>query len=176
VHHHLYDHFDSAPSVLLGNTLHFLVRDSISIIKFDLITQAISVVDLPYTLRYQNIVLITTEDGRLGLAATGSKYQLYLWSSEAGSNRDARFVLTRVIDLEKLLPAAALGVLSPHVSGFADGAGGVLFMWTFHVLYSIGMKSEKIKRVPGCYTFHVVPYLSFLTPGRQVKFVTFVPF
>ncbi|XP_039793282.1 uncharacterized protein LOC120659264 [Panicum virgatum] len=165
-HRHLYDHFDSAPGVLLGNTLHFLVRYSIGIIKFDLITQALSVVDLPYTLRCQDSALITTDEGGIGLATMDSKYKLYLWSSEAaGSIRDAGFVLTRVIDLEKLLPAAALRA-SPHVTCFADGAR-VVFMWTFDGLYSIGMKTEQIRRVPGCYAFDVVPYSSFYIPGRQ---------
>ena len=49
------------------------------------------------------------------------------------------------------------------------------FMWTFDGLYSIGMKTEQIRRVPGCYAFDVVPYSSFYIPGRQVQSVTFAP-
>jgi hypothetical protein len=80
-----------------------------------------------------------------------------------GSDRVARFVHSRVIDLEKLLPASALDEGIIRVNSFADEAR-VLFVSKFCRLYSIDMKSEQVKQVPDCNQC-VVPYTSFYTPG-----------
>jgi hypothetical protein len=110
---------------------------------------------------------MTTEDGRLGLATACDKLT-QLWSREDGdSNGVARFVLSRVIDLEKLLPADSLRYY-PRLNGFADGAR-VLFVSTYHGLYSVDIKSEHLKKVPHCHTDQcVVPYSSFHTPGTTL--------
>ncbi|CAL5077888.1 unnamed protein product [Urochloa decumbens] len=176
------NYFEPAPGVLVGNTLHFLAYSGYAIANYDMATCAISVLHLPWEFRYPNIMLVTTEDGRLGLANMDGKYKLCLWSMEVDNNKDATFVPTsrvinleklvdnnkdatlvpsRVIDLEKLLPVNALKV-SLYLSGFAEGAR-LIFVWTFDGLYSIDMMSKQVKKVSGCYALDVVPYLSFHT-------------
>ena len=132
--------FGRASSVLVGSALYFLVRINDEIVKYDMATREVSKIHLPskflHLLKQQSIVLMTDDHGGLGFVASCMEYQLELWSMVAGG--DAGFVLTRVIDLVKLLPCRALIKNSPQVSGFADvGASRFLFMRTSDGLYSI---------------------------------------
>ncbi|CAL5091840.1 unnamed protein product [Urochloa decumbens] len=157
-----YDFFKMAPGVVVGNTLYFLALGSNGIVKVDMATWEISVIDLVHKFFRRNSVLMTTEDGRLGVASV-YECKLYLWSMEVGSNcRDApRFVVSRVLDLEKLLPVNT----SPRANGFADGVR-ILFMRTNDGLYCIDLNTEQARKGPDCNTCHdVVPYLNFHTPG-----------
>ncbi|CAN6170667.1 unnamed protein product [Urochloa humidicola] len=106
--------FEFAPGVFMGNALYFLAESSVGIVKYDMATREISMMDLISKFIDQNNFLMTMEDGRLGLASINDNSTtkcklIHLWSMEVGSNRDvARFVLSGVIDLEKLLPVNVL--------------------------------------------------------------------
>jgi hypothetical protein len=183
---YLHNFFESTRGVLLGNTLYFLTHhfpEIRGILKYDMVTQEISTTDLACKFSYdvlENIVLMTTEDGRLGLATTDTCNGrlglattdtcklIQLWSMEdgGGSDRVARFVHSRVIDLEKLLPASALDEGIIDVNSFADDARVLFVVSKLNRVYSIDMKSEQVKQVPGCNKWcWVFPYTSFHTPG-----------
>ncbi|CAL5091842.1 unnamed protein product [Urochloa decumbens] len=146
---YLCDYFEIAPGVLLADAFYFLACHSNGIVKYDMVTRKISMINLMIcNFSHQNNVLMTMEDGRLGLAtmkAVRNRCQpIHLWSMEVGSDTDARFVLSGVIDLEKLLPIKVFEVF--RVNGFADGAR-VLFISTTDGLYSIDIKSEQVKKI-----------------------------
>ena len=166
--------FGRASSVLVGSALYFLVRINDEIVKYDMATREVSKIHLPskflHLLKQQSIVLMTNDHGVLGFVASCMEYQLELWSMVAGG--DAGFVLTRVIDLVKLLPCRALIKNSPQVSGFADvGASRFLFMRTSDGLYSIEINSSQVKKVANCCDDDkvVLPYVSFCTPTSRVQ-------
>jgi hypothetical protein len=166
----LYKHFEIASGILLGNALYFLACQNKGIVKYDMmITREISEIDLASEFSSEWVVLMTTEDGRLGLATTNAMSfrckLIQLWSREDdGSDGIATFVLSGVIDLEKLLPADSHRH-NPHVSGFADGASRVLFVSTWHGLYSIDVQSKQVEKMPTYAYQCVFPYSSFHTPG-----------
>ncbi|CAM0151711.1 unnamed protein product [Urochloa decumbens] len=146
------------PSVLAGNSLYFMLRRRRSILKYDLGTLEISVIDdLPRT-SCRPDVLTTTEDGRLGFA-TVSKSRLYLWTTKDGPA--GGWAQSRVVDLQKLLPVDAHSVV-----GFADGVGTV-FVGTNSGVYSVDLKSQQARNVyepegDGC---NVLPYMTFYYPA-----------
>jgi hypothetical protein len=166
-----YDHycFKPEPGVLMGNALYVLFHSNHGIVKYDLATREASTIDMRPAFHPQHIVLVTMDDGRLGFATMDNcRLKVNLWSRVVGRDKDARFVQCGVIDLPKALNALKT---SPHVSGFAHGAG-VLFIWTYDGLYSMDIKSEEVRKVPGtryCHVFaDVVPYSSFHTPGTAL--------
>jgi hypothetical protein len=76
-----YHSLRNAPSccVLLGNAIHFLASDTKNsgIVKYDMIKREISTMDLTSEFIRPNIVLMTMEDGRLGLATACDKLTSY---------------------------------------------------------------------------------------------------
>jgi len=114
---------------------------------------------------------MTDDDGGLGYAAN-VKDKLQLWSRVACPDGDAGFVLTRVIDLRKVLPSGALVRNSIQVNGSADGgASRVLFIRMSDGLYSIEINSSQVRKVANycCGDKDVVPYISFCTPTSRVQ-------
>nr|TKW30205.1 hypothetical protein SEVIR_2G020200v2 [Setaria viridis] len=96
---------------------------------------------LPDECHYKRIVLMSTEDGRLGFATVvGSN--LFMCSSTVGSGGGAQ--QSRSIELKAVLPAAAYSS-SLEVVGFADGAR-IIFLWTVDGIYSIDLMSGRVKK------------------------------
>ncbi|CAL5034652.1 unnamed protein product [Urochloa decumbens] len=172
---HAYDderalRFTLWPAVLMDGALHVLSyqlfqQDAMYMIfKYDLATSGMSEIDVPDGLRVQEIVMpMSTEDGRLGLTFVEDS-RLYLWAREADSQGVGGWAVSRVIELELLLPADALSE-SPQVYGFAECAG-VIFLWTVNGFYAIDLKSDQARKV-GEYndTVSLVPYESFCLPA-----------
>ncbi|GJN24343.1 hypothetical protein PR202_gb12080 [Eleusine coracana subsp. coracana] len=82
-------------------------------------------------------------------------------------NDDARWFEDRVVELETLLPINALS-MSPHVMGFADGAGLVILR-ADDGFFIVNPKSGQVKEIQeggteGGTIRKVVPYISFCTP------------
>ena len=79
----------------------------------------------------------------------------------------------RVIELEKIIPVANPNDARVVVVGSAEGVG-VIFVSTDVGLFSIDLKSERVKKVdePGVH-FSVLPYMSFYTPGIMLAFASF---
>ena len=143
------------------------------IVEYDMATREVSMVRLPHRVRRltRSIVLMTDDDGGLGFAAN-VKDKLQLWSRVACPDGDAGFVLTRVIDLRKVLPSGALVRNSIQVNGSADGgASRVLFIRMSDGLYSIEINSSQVRKVANycCGDKDVVPYISFCTPTSRVQ-------
>ncbi|OEL18413.1 hypothetical protein BAE44_0020571, partial [Dichanthelium oligosanthes] len=153
-----------APSVLVGNAFYFMFWYSESILKYDLGTQEMIVIQVPPECSFRRVVLMTTDDGELGFAYM-ENYRLYLWSMEAGPDGDGNveWAQSRVIELETLLPDHALSD-SLDVAGFADGVA-VIFVRTDDGIFTIDLKSYRVTKVcsDGWY-YGNVPYMSFCTP------------
>ncbi|CAL5091609.1 unnamed protein product [Urochloa decumbens] len=133
-----------------------------------------------------DIALMALDDGSLGFACiVGSS--LHMWSRKVNSGGAAEWVQFRVIELATIIPGAdsdegplvvdfAEGVdvtpkdddfdERPFLVGFAEGVG-VIFISTGAGLFTIELKSERVRKVdePGVY-FSVLPYMSFYTPGH----------
>ncbi|CAL4900150.1 unnamed protein product [Urochloa decumbens] len=159
------DYLELAPTVLVGNALYFMFHRTARVLKCDVATQEMTLIDLPPTTYPHHIVLTTTEDGDLGFAGA-DEFRLYLWSREYGPDGNVRWTQSRIIELNTLLPVDALST-SPDVLGFADGVD-VIFIGADDGLYSIDLKSSQVRKVCTQYGFpdFVVPYTSFCAPGR----------
>jgi hypothetical protein len=113
-----------------------------------------------------------TEDGGLGVAEY-SDPNLKLWTREAGDGTGARWVLSRVSNLDNSLPIAApLYTDSGRVQllGFAEGAN-LIFCNTIAGIFTVELRSEKARKVfDGKHHFcNLIPVVSFYTPARRVE-------
>ncbi|CAL5092023.1 unnamed protein product [Urochloa decumbens] len=154
-------------SALAGNALYFVLENSDRILRYDLGTKEISVVELPGVrinrvfASFEPIELTTMEDGRLGFARVeGSR--LCIWSRD---DKDVGWVLTKVIGLTKLLrlgrrPSDDI----PQLVGFAEGVG-VVFLNVGHETFTVDLKSEQARKVyEGSSISCAIPYMNFCTP------------
>ena len=116
------------------------------------------------------IALMTMEDGALGVAIPEGGRLISLWSMETRSNGDIGWAQIRVIELEKLLSVKALPISSSSSIVFAPGTG-VLFVHGDDRLFTIGLKSDQVRKVLDNDKYHIVsivPYMSFYTPGTTL--------
>lgn len=74
------------PAVLVGNAVYFVFKLSTRILKYDLGTREMSLIDMPST-SYGRIILMATEEGRLGFTRA-DHFKLYLCSMEVGPKGD----------------------------------------------------------------------------------------
>ncbi|KAL6640003.1 hypothetical protein ACP70R_022313 [Stipagrostis hirtigluma subsp. patula] len=168
----------SVRSALVGNAVYFKCAKTMrhiglprfKILKYDLSTGQMSVIDTLIRGRCENIpiVLMTTEDnnGGLGFAVVRNS-RLEMWARETDPNQGMGWAQSKDIELETLLPADALST-PPELVGFAEG--GVLFARTVIGLFSIDIKSEKVRKIHGASSIlSVVPYMSFCFPGRALS-------
>jgi hypothetical protein len=114
--------------VLAGNALYFLFRRPDGI-KYDLVTEKLSEIDLPDAISWR-VVLTNTEDG-VGIALVEGRSRLCLWSWEAaGSDKGAgRWTQTKVIELKTILPTVNWHMVYAYVLGSAHDLG-LIFVWT----------------------------------------------
>ncbi|CAL5091847.1 unnamed protein product [Urochloa decumbens] len=128
------------PSALAGNMLYFQSSGSM-ILKYDVTTRKISKIHLPDTVDDpENVALTVSEGGGLGFTeAVGSR--LYLWSRNAGPDKDAGWTQSRVIELDRLFSIEALST-TPEVLGFAADGVGVIFLQTNDGIFTVDPKSE----------------------------------
>ncbi|TVU40639.1 hypothetical protein EJB05_14108, partial [Eragrostis curvula] len=156
------------PSVLVGDELcsMFLQRDSI--LKYNVRTRQISVMDLP-SLWYKPDLLISTDDGRLGFAAVRNS-KFYLRSMEDGPGGNAVWTEMRVV-VELKLPVDAL-VTSPTAIGFAADVG-LVFVATDVGVFSFDLRSHRVRKILTRSQYSngnkIVPYMSFYTPAFELR-------
>jgi len=138
-----------------------------TVLKYDLQSGQISRMELPTgCVRSKPRVFTTTEGGALGIATIRRDYKLYIWFRE-DTGYSSRWIQTRVIKLERLLPVDAFfgSAERPYVVGFAYRIG-LLFFWANNVLYTVHVKTCEVKKLYKGHTiYNVVPYMSFYTPG-----------
>ncbi|KAL6647727.1 hypothetical protein ACP70R_015164 [Stipagrostis hirtigluma subsp. patula] len=148
-------------SALVRNALYFPSLIGFRILKYNLTTGQISKIRMPTYINSWHGVLMTTENGMLGLAGVQDT-RLYLLSRKPNC-KDSGWIQNRVIELKTLLPIDTLSV-SSHVAGFADGAG-IIFLRMKDRLFIIDLKSGKVKDVEDYGSIYdIVPYVSFYTP------------
>lgn len=115
------------------------------------------------------IVIMPTEDGRLGLAGVEG-LNLHLWSLMPGIDGLVTWTHQRVIDLEKFLApeVGATCIYGVEPVGFAEDAG-VIFIYVHPSVYMIHLKSMQIEEVSEKGTYAtVIPYTSFYAPGITI--------
>ncbi|CAM0877563.1 unnamed protein product [Alopecurus aequalis] len=155
--------FTDYSSVLVGRSLLYFMSDVGLILEYDLARNELTVIDTPDP--ESNYLLMLAEDGGLRLTEKLDSH-LKLWSREESDRTDARWVLSRIIDLRNLLPADALvnAEMSLTVLGFAERAN-VIFVDTADGLFTIELVSERVRKVYGNNDFHqLFPVVGFYTP------------
>uniref|UniRef100_A0A8I7BAD5 Uncharacterized protein n=1 Tax=Hordeum vulgare subsp. vulgare TaxID=112509 RepID=A0A8I7BAD5_HORVV len=160
--------------VLVARPLVYFMGTGGSILEYDLARHGLDVfeppdTDLPLSKRFS---LILMEDGRLGVSQSLDT-DLKFWSREVATNGtdDARWVLSRVIELENLLPMRALAraEYSLLVLGFAEEAN-VIFINTVAGLFTIELHSERVRKVCDDHGFcNLVPVVGFYTPRSRLE-------
>ncbi|KAF7075928.1 hypothetical protein CFC21_080658 [Triticum aestivum] len=171
-------YFEYYSSVLIGRSLYFL-SDGGLILEYDLVRHGLTVLDTPdcqpdymsdddgLDNRYN---LMLAESGALGVSEELGQ-RLKLWTKEPSYGTDAIWVLSRVINLNILLPNDALvdAINSVQVLGFAHEAN-VTFVVTVAGLFSIELQSKRVRKVSGHRGFcNLIPVVSFYTPHARLK-------
>ncbi|GJN03615.1 hypothetical protein PR202_ga21079 [Eleusine coracana subsp. coracana] len=159
-------YIETRPSVLSGDALYFSLDQGKRILKYDLVGRSLSVIDAPQVYKQPEGIVVTSEDGRLGLVGVKDD-SMYLWSWQVGSDGVSGWVQNKVIKLKTLLPI--LDVLdSFNVIGFAESTNTIL-MSTDVGVFTIVLKSGQVRKVgeQGSY-YAVAPYTSFYTSGIDI--------
>ncbi|BAF20708.1 uncharacterized protein [Oryza sativa Japonica Group] len=162
VHHDDSLELESKPSVLAGDAVHFLTYFGKAILRYDLTKLELSVILPPVAYGDGDALLMTAEDGELGLALFDGEASIHLWARVAG----AGWVRRNVIDLYAVLPFFD-PVHSLSLVGFAEGTD-IIFLHTIHGDYRMELKSLQISKLwekDRC--FNIFPYMSFFVPGTS---------
>ena len=124
------------------------------------------VIPVPVECFFRRVVLMTRDDGGLGLAYM-ENFRLYLWSMVGCPDEEhVEWAERKVIELRTLLPDDTLSADSLDVAGFADRVS-VIFVRTDRGLITIDLESCHVMRVCGeGWYYGNFPYVSFCTPGR----------
>ncbi|CAM0877560.1 unnamed protein product, partial [Alopecurus aequalis] len=147
-------------SLLVGRSVLYFMSDDGFIVEYDLARNELTVIDAPPGSPYR-FTLMLAEDGGLGLIQDLDSH-LKLWSRETS----ARWVLSRIIYLDNLLPVDALvdAESSLFVTGFAEVAN-VIFVNTAAGLFTIELLSERVRKVYGNNDFSLlIPVVGFYSP------------
>ncbi|CAL5077909.1 unnamed protein product [Urochloa decumbens] len=150
------EYVDLVPAAVVGNAVYFRFDDGTRILKYDLGTREMGFntsqydsIPLNTTQNEQaleRIILMTTDEGRLGFTMVDYNCKLYLWSMEVvGPRDDAVWTQDRVIELRDFLPADEL-LSEPCVLGYVNGHGAI-FVGTKDGFYTIDLKSNQTKKV-----------------------------
>ncbi|CAM0905291.1 unnamed protein product [Alopecurus aequalis] len=148
------------PKALVGNALYFSCITSTIILRYDLTTQQLGMIDGPpqmYEWPHDRYVLITMEDGVLGCGSL-QKSRLELWSMEAAHDGSVRWAVCRVVELE------SVPLYLTTLINFTDSLG-VFFARAHCGIFTIELKSGRVKKVSGSIDY-VIPYTSFYTPDK----------
>uniref|UniRef100_A0A0E0HW67 F-box domain-containing protein n=1 Tax=Oryza nivara TaxID=4536 RepID=A0A0E0HW67_ORYNI len=166
----IYDAGSPLARVLAGDgAVYFLTWHGRNILRYDLRKLDLTVIASPEIDDddFENHLLMTTEDGGMGLARLVSGHSLQLWSWKPVSAA-AAWVQLRVIDLDLVIPGDAM---RPRLLGFAEGTDMVFVDTTYdgaQVVQQIELSTLKVTKVlDECYASCVLPYMSFFLPGRQ---------
>ncbi|CAL5091896.1 unnamed protein product [Urochloa decumbens] len=154
-------------SVLVGKALYFKNNLGTLVKKYDCeLCKVVSTIPLPQWSMERSSVLITMEDGGLGCVAL-LMYSLYLWSRKGDYKVDNGWLQSSVIDLQWTLRIDTLPTTPwMDVVGFADGIG-TIFLRMNYVLFTIDLKTNKVKEVYNGSICSVVPYMGFCTPALE---------
>ncbi|XP_037424625.1 uncharacterized protein LOC119289395 [Triticum dicoccoides] len=160
------------PPVLVKEALHFMLQydddDSVAILKYDLSSNSLSLIDAP--IMGSDVagatILMAMSDGSLGYALVDG-LMLYLWSRQMDSGRVAPWSPCTNINLGKLLP------IQNHkkrlrLVGSVE-ASDIVFVTTDLGIYEINVKSRQWKRLWKNEKFcALIPFMSFYNPHEMV--------
>ncbi|CAM0146363.1 unnamed protein product [Urochloa decumbens] len=161
---------------LVGNTLHFLMKWTNNILKYDVLTGRMAMIVMPHDVTGDFPVLTTAEDGGLGLARVETRDEggvtvecaLSLWSMETGPEGQVLWQQKGMIALDTLLNVNT-NRIRLHNIAFAHGIGAFFVATgvagTDDEWFSIDKSEEVRKENFGDGSANgVVPYTSFYTP------------
>ncbi|KAL6647781.1 hypothetical protein ACP70R_015218 [Stipagrostis hirtigluma subsp. patula] len=129
---------------LVGDALYFIADFGV-LLRYELGRRRLSMIEPPDMHRKSSIVVMTAEDGGLGLASL-YRHSLVLWSRETGPNADPRWAQRRVIDLKMVLPIAKPRHQSYLLSGIVEGTS-VILVSTDDSVFSIELESLRSRKV-----------------------------
>ncbi|EMS65774.1 hypothetical protein TRIUR3_03235 [Triticum urartu] len=159
-------YFEHHSSVLVGRSLLYFLSDGGVILEYNLDSGELAVLDTPpedYGSGPERFNLMLAEDGGLGVAEA-IDFQLILWKREVSDGTDARWVLSRIVDVGFF----DTGTLAP-VLGFAEGANAI-FVKTVYNLSMIELQSEQAKWECDNHGFcNLIPVVSFYTPHSRLQ-------
>ncbi|RLN24374.1 hypothetical protein C2845_PM07G08390 [Panicum miliaceum] len=124
----------------------------------------LSVIEPPQGKRLRNVIVMTAEDGGLGLASLCRDRLITLWSRETtGPIGDAgQWVQRRVIDLKTLLPVGN-PKRRPCLRGVAED-GDLIFVSSEDGVFTVELKSSQVKKVCDMGKVDLIlPFVSFYT-------------
>ncbi|KAM3194885.1 hypothetical protein ACQJBY_071118 [Aegilops geniculata] len=163
------------PSVLVGQALHFLLRRDLSasdicILKYDLGTDSLSVIDLPgMCVDGWTPLLISMDDSGLVLVHLGQDKLCFMCSVEVGVDGVASWTQLREMDLKTLVP---MRLSSPGLVGCLEGTN-IIIVFTDLGSFTIDLKSLRLRKLsskPYKFTFlrdlfdNLFLYTSFNNP------------
>ncbi|CAL5078091.1 unnamed protein product [Urochloa decumbens] len=160
-------------SVIMGDKIYSIFRLSAKILMYDIGKHYLSMIDTPDNCgEDDNNVLMSLEDGSLGLADIRNS-SIYLWSRKVNnSDGVARWMQCRIIELEKMIPAIKSRTSLARVIGFAEGVCAILVSNGTAGTFMIELKSGMVRKINQSPYDVVVPFLSFYTP----RYFIFRPF
>uniref|UniRef100_A0A453MFD4 Uncharacterized protein n=1 Tax=Aegilops tauschii subsp. strangulata TaxID=200361 RepID=A0A453MFD4_AEGTS len=167
--------FEPMPPVLIEEAaLHFMLEvvddDSVGILKYDLSSHSLSLIDAP--IEGSQIatasILMAMEDGSLGFAHV-SESTLYLWSRLMDSDGVASWSQRTIINLRNL------PIQNPEESlrlvGSVEGRD-VVFVTTELSIYGINVESQRWKKLWKRKKLHaLIPYMSFYTIQKAATLI-----
>ncbi|KAI5005491.1 hypothetical protein ZWY2020_032734 [Hordeum vulgare] len=137
---------------LIGRSLYFMATKSI--LEYDLEGHAMTVFSPPDNCDNQRLNLMLTEHGGLGAIVQDFCTCLKLWTREASDGTDARWVLSRLLDLRYFL----------QVMGFTEGANIIFVNSEVARVFTIELQSEKVRKACDDSVFdRLVPLVSLYT-------------
>ncbi|XBI74708.1 hypothetical protein VPH35_068191 [Triticum aestivum] len=157
------------PPVLVEEALHFMLEydgdDSVQILKYDLSSNSLSLIDAPIVDSHiaSASILMAMEDGGLGFAHVDG-LTLYIWSRQMDPNRVASWSRRTVIHLRNLLP-----IQNPEETlilvGSVEGSD-TIFVTTDLGIYEINVKSHHWKKLWKRQNFCAfIPYMKRVMPS-----------
>ncbi|CAL5077083.1 unnamed protein product [Urochloa decumbens] len=153
------------PSLLIGDVLYFTVCSK-TILKYDLSRHGLSRIDTPRA-PYKSVPIDT--NGGLGLVEPYHNC-IYTWSQQDGVNGVGGWVRHNVAKLEELIPTRRRWRYRVHpcdVIRFVEGTDTVLFSLNNHIdwgVFTLDLKSRKVRKVAQRWHCHILPYTCFYTP------------
>uniref|UniRef100_A0ACD5YVE4 Uncharacterized protein n=1 Tax=Avena sativa TaxID=4498 RepID=A0ACD5YVE4_AVESA len=147
---------------LVGNVLYFSCYHDI-ILRYDLSSRELSVMDWPPMDPGHDSVLMKTDEGVLGCTMI-QESEFCFCSMETGPDGAVAWSQPRFVELEEqLLPSRPFDVI-----GFVDGPD-VFYLRAGSCIFTAELKSGRVKKIPinrfsVIANFTLIPYMSFYTP------------
>ncbi|XP_037438829.1 uncharacterized protein LOC119306811 [Triticum dicoccoides] len=142
--------------------------DHIAVLKYDLVSNCLSLIDAPLagSILLNATILMAMDDNSLGFAHV-DKVTLHLWSRHTGSNAIASWTQRSVINLNNHLP-----IQNPNkrlrLIGSVEGRD-IIFVTMGLDIYELNLKTLRWKKLQKREKLRgLIPYMSFYHPQETV--------